>query len=1300
VRPLDEKQLGPFLNKIEEYRGQAYVVTPLQEALESQDLKVISERFEEFERDVRSLEVLKEALMDLDTIGFEDEVRTIDAKLKDVTKIVEIEDDILKLQLKIERRKKAERRREEEERRERSTFIRRMEEWRALGYKVSRLENLLDSDIGTLEIGFRDFERDINEIGKIRSVLETLWGHGFDEDLEALNKRLMDPDHVFENEEDLLRIKLRIDRLAKKKVVREEAEKDMRKRYKETLDEWTSKGFKVDHLEAVLEEDIDNIAERFEKARNDIGRLRVLTEELEELDTEGYEQEVENINDLLMDLGNVQGAEDAILDLQLKIERKRKEERRKKEIEDRMREELRNKIVNRRAEGFVTDYLYSMLEGDIEILKRAVEDFEAAARKMSDLEDELDAMDTAGYEADVEAIRAKCRDVRKTEEVEDSILSLLVRSRRERREKMRTAEIKRTIEEWKETGYNVEDVEALLEKADLKTIEREFVTYKIGVHTLKELEKDLDGLDAEGFKDEVASIREQMTDINNIAQVEEAIFDLHRRIEERLEEDRTRKIKENKEKHQYVEKLSEWVSEGFREGIIERLEQVISKDKDMETVRTAFKTFESEVARVKELREVLETLEAPGFEGEIQDLQQRLTNIDEVESVEADMMALLNKIEKRHEEEQKRQLEAERKKSEFGKQLEEWAEEGFDVEKLRESLEKEDLVNLRRSFVVYRIRIQKIRDLMRQLEAIDDKKFGQDKIFILPLLRDVNNIEKAEAEMNALRQKVEKEREEAGKRGEFRSKMEEWQEMGYNVDRLVRALSRDDTDFISKEFLVFKIRLQKLEDLREELNVIALSAKDFAEEVETIRELLRDVDKISEIRERISELKAKIDEKRAEEKRLEEEERTLREQLGTNLTQWATQGYNVEELEEVFDDPLDVVQAAFEEFERNITRINRIREDLEKIDTAGFEGDVALIHTKLTDVRRLVEAEEDLEVLREKVSRAKLVGRQLQDGEERMRKELEEKISLWKEQGYDVSSLEALLDKDLAELRKAFVVFRIRVARLKELEEELKTMDPTGFEEEFQVLRSLTKDVERIQDVSNTIADLHLAIKQRRAEERRRKEVERKERETFAAKLVQWISAGYSVVPLESVISGDLGVIRKRFAEFENDVQRLKALEPELEKLEMEGHAREAQELRTMIMDVERVDDIIGRISAIRGKALEIVTEGPPIEVKKDTEEDQGTKMSFSRLTAIRDRLGALRFDDRGKERKVDEDQKDDEEPEAEAEKGQIDEEREPSEKEGEDDHGPDKGEVGAKKVKKVKKKKKKKIKKKKVKKS
>lgn len=1233
MRTLVEEQIGPFKDRLEVYRNQGWVVTTLEEAMVTEDPKIIKDRFEEFERDVKSLDVLKEALMDLDAMGFEDDVRAVDANLKDVTKIVEIEDDILKLQLKIERRKKAERRREEEERRERSSFIKKMDEWREQGFNTSRLEKVLDTDLGAIEIVFKAFERDVNEINKLKGMLENLMGKGFDEELEALNSRIMDPDLVFESEEDLLRIKLRIERREKNKAVRQEAEKGMRERFQDTLEGWKSTGLKVGDFEEVMGKDIDTIAEAFERAKKDIGRLKVLREELEDLDTSGHEEEVAYIETMLKDLSKVRDAEDGILDLQLKIERRKKEERRKRESEDRTREELKEKIVTWRAEGFVTDYLYSMLNGDLGVLRTSVEDFEAAARKLREIEEELDTMDTVGYDGDVESIKSKCRDVRLTDEVENDVLNLLVRSRRERQEKLRTDQITETLSRWKSEGFVVEEVEDLVGKADLKTLEREFVTHKIGIHTLRELGKDLDSLESDGFEEDVSRIREMMRNIDHIPTVEDMIFDIQRRIEESLEQARTLKMKESKEKHQYVEKLSEWVSEGFREGIIERLEQVISRDQDMDSVRSAFKTFESEVARVKELREVLATLDAKGFEAEVADLKNRLTNIDEVSSVEADMMALINKIERRHEEEEKMRIEDTQKRMEFTKQLEQWAEEGFHVERLRQSVEEDDLVNLRRNFVIFRIRIQKMRELARQLEALADPVFKEDRDRILPLLKDINNLEQAEKEMDELRQKVERAREEDGKRTDFENKMRDWEAQGFNVDRLERALAKDDMDFISKEFLVFKIRMQKLEELREELTVLILSAKNFVPEVEGIRTLLKDVDSISEIRENISTLKATIEEKREEIKRKEEDERRLREELETKLTKWATQGINVEELERGLDGPLDVVQASFDEYERGIARISRLREELAGLDTMGYEGEVALISNKLSDIRAAVEAEEELELLKEKIRRGSMAGQQVQVEEERVRKELEDKVSVWREQGYDVSTLVELLDKDLEELRKAFVVFRIRAERLKELEEDLKGMNKRGFEDRVENILKDIKKVDRLGAVTSAIAELQAAIKEKRYEERRKREEERKERETFATKMVQWISEGYNVAPLEGVINKDMELIKERFADFEVRVGRLKELEPELEDLEMSGHAREAKELRTMMMDVERINHIIERINEIRGdRAIGPFveeeqggeeTESEP-EPKVRTEEDAG---SGSILDNIRERIGALKFE-------------------------------------------------------------------------
>jgi len=1232
---LEDEGLDRYQRRLEEFRAQGYLVETLEEAISMIDMKIIKERFEEFEKDAKSLEVLREALMDLDARGFEDDVRAIEANLKDVTRIVEIEDEVLKLQLKIERRKRAERKREEEERKERGVYTNRMEDWKAQGYNVTRLVKAMDTDRASLDVVFRSFERDVGEVQKLRGMMKDLWGKGFDTELEALDQRLNEPDKVFENEEDLLRIKLRIDRQDKHKAVRQEAEKEMRERFRRTLDEWKAQGLRVNGLEAVMEKDMDTVAEALERARSEIGRLKVLGEELEELDTTGYEEELGVIRELLRDPTRVHNAEEAILDLQLKVERRKKDERRRKEVEERTRQELKDKILTWRAEGFVTDYLYSMFDGSLDVLKRAVEDFETAARKMKELGEELGTMDTEGYDEDVARIRTKMRDVRLTGEVENEILNLLVRSRRERQEKMRVEQIRRNLAEWKEQGYYVDKVETLIGRADIKVLEKEFVTHKIGIHTLKELERDLNSLELEGFEDEVADLRRHMRDIKNIPAAEESLLDLQRRIEERFEEARSQKQQESREKHQYVEKLSEWVSEGFKEGIITRLEQVIAKSRDMDTVRSTFKTFETEVARVKELRAVLDTLQVSGFDAEIRELKERLANVDveDLDPIESDMMTLLKKIERRTEEERKRRLEDQQKRGEFLEQLNAWEYEGFNVEGLRRAMETEDLVGLRRSFVVSRIRVQKLRELAKVVDGLREEGYDRDIEAVLPLLKEVDRVERAEEAVTSLRQKVDKAREEAGKRREYRAKMEEWRTQGYNIERLERALSKDDTDFISKEFLVFKIRLQKLEELKEEINVLVLSAEDFTPAVDGLRSMLKDVDKISEIRERISTIKAKIDQAREERRRKEELERKVREELGAKLMGWAAQGCNVEDLEKVFDGPLDVVQTAFDEFERTINKVIRIREELTALDTKGYEGEVGLIMSKLGDIKRVVEAEEELELLKEKIKTSASAG--VAVPEEGLWKDLEEKIAAWKERGYDVSGLEALVGKDMESLRKAMLVFRVRVERLKELEDEVRAMDTKGFEAQVKGILAITKDVDSVQEVTNAVTELQQAIRKRRFEERRRRDEERKEKEAFANKLFQWISEGYNTAPLENAINMELPVMRQRFAEFELKLRKLKELEPELESLTLDGHAREAKELRAMVVDVERVNEIIDRINTIRGRVVVAPISPPeasgPATATCDSvvvgRERGPTPPAGQLLDSIKERLGALRFE-------------------------------------------------------------------------
>jgi hypothetical protein len=1213
-----------FKEKIKRWSNEGYDTSGLSEMLDgTSDAKSLTEKFEEFERDVRSLKALEEALLDLDVTGFEDENETIKAKLRDPSKIPDIEDDIYRLQLKIERRKKEERRREEDEKRWRRSYWSRLEEWRGMGYNVTKLEKIINEDINTLDVEFKAFEHDVYELQRCSEEINKLRGGGFDHELDEISELLSEPDKIFQIEEELLKLKLRIDRMEKKRVVRKEIEEKARQRLREVMAEWRQRGLMVDRLEELIDGELDIATTEFEKVKREIGRLKVLQEELEEMDVKGFEDEAGKISKRMVDVDAVSEIEEEILHLQLKIEKDKKEARRRKEREERIRGELKEKILEWRQEGLVTDFLYSKVEGDLEELKRDVENFDKSVQRMKLLTDELKSLDTTGYEDEYMGIRDKLVDVRQVDEVEDNILALQVRIERERREKKRLGEIAEAVAAWEDNGYVVEPLRELISEGNMKALEREFINYKIGIHTLRELARDLAAIEKSGFEDKISEIRTMLGDIKFIPEIEERLFEIQRNIEERAEDERRAKAEESKEKHELVEKLTEWVSEDFRGGVLERLEQVIARDKDMVTVRTAFKVFESEVARVRELREVLDTLDATGFEAEVEEIRTSLGDIDRLDQVEQEMMALLRKIELKHEEEEKRKIETDQKRKEFWDQIKAWEEEGFIVDNLKDIMD-EELSVMRRNFVVYRIRIQKLREIRKKIEEITDETFLPEVNDILPLLRDVEKISEVEEKTAGLDSKMTQADEDKRRKEDLVKKMEAYKQQGYNVERLERALEKEDINFISKEFLVFKIRMQKLEDLREELSVLALGAQDFEQDVAEIRIMLTDVEKISAIRERISALQAKIEERTAEEKRRIEEERAARNDLTRKITSWASQGYMVEDLEKVFDSDLSVVQETFREYEKGVDTLNILKEELSELETTGFEGDVALIENKFHDISKVREIEEDIAVLKERILRRKAEGKLRADEVKQETEELKAKIETWKEEGYDVSQLENLIGENLELARKEFVVFRVRAERLKAFEEDLKLLDTRGFEEEAERIRGNLKSVDKIDEIERAISDLTMAIQRQKAEIRAKREEEKRIREAYAEKLVQWIQDGFSVSTLEKVIGQDIDLIQTAFQNFEGRVHKLKDMVRIMDDLEKEGLGREIRELRTMITDVDNVEVIENRLEEILGNKPEIsnriakeAEEGPPVSIESRAQD---------LLTSIRQRLGSLRI--------------------------------------------------------------------------
>lgn len=98
------------------------------------------------------------------------------------------------------------------------------------------------------------------------------------------------------------------------------------------------------------------------------------------------------------------------------------------------------------------------------------------------------------------------------------------------------------------------------------------------------------------------------------------------------------------------------------------------------------------------------------------------------------------------------------------------------------------------------------------------------------------------------------------------------------------------------------------------------------------------------------------------------------------------------------------------------------------------------------------------------------------------RKLLLAKLDSWKEEGYNVSSLEAIVNEDINEAKKAFDKFEEDCYTLSELGLELELLSLSGFNEEIDIIKPKLKDPNLIQEIQGNIDKLREKIEEKEAE--------------------------------------------------------------------------------------------------------------------------------------------------------------------------------------------------------------------------
>lgn len=85
----------------------------------------------------------------------------------------------------------------------------------------------------------------------------------------------------------------------------------------------------------------------------------------------------------------------------------------------------------------------------------------------------------------------------------------------------------------------------------------------------------------------------------------------------------------------------------------------------------------------------------------------------------------------------------------------------------------------------------------------------------------------------------------------------------------------------------------------------------------------------------------------------------------------------------------------------------------------------------------------------------------------------------WKMEGFDVASVEPLLEEEMTEgVKKEFEAFENKIDQLKKLEEELLTLEKEGVEDDILKIRAKLRSPEKIEQIKKDIQDLRTKIRE------------------------------------------------------------------------------------------------------------------------------------------------------------------------------------------------------------------------------
>jgi len=443
------------------------------------------------------------------------------------------EERLVKARAKLEQNKAREEKRKE--------FSAKLEEYRAIGISVARLQAVMKEGIEDIKSVFEGFEADLGTLAGLVDRIDAV-DRVFAQQADALKARCTDPDAIDEIENGLKEL--------------EAASAAKRKEMTTQVEKWKNEGYSVvrfEKLPATLSEFEDAITHYEE----DLEVLRMFAEKLGSLD-KAFAEEGAELKKHLKDPDAISAMENGILAIEQKV--------------GSQRQEFTKILENWKGEGYNTSDLEKVLQADLVTLRQAFLRFEEDIRKLKGLEARAGSLDKA-FTPQIQTILANLRDPTVLQKIELAIQGLEEETAR------RKAAYRTKADDLKSRGYDTTRLGDVL-SGDLATIEKGFAAFEADIKKLDGLLPRIEVLEKESrYPDDIKGLRSMLLEPGAHIRLEKKLLELEERLmaDKDREEDEKRKAAREaaeRERREQMEKergLKDKVERGKAEK--ERLER-------------------------------------------------------------------------------------------------------------------------------------------------------------------------------------------------------------------------------------------------------------------------------------------------------------------------------------------------------------------------------------------------------------------------------------------------------------------------------------------------------------------------------------------------------------------------------------------------------------------------------------------------------------------------------------------------------------------------------------------------------